>query len=120
MAFCTNCGKEISKEDKFCPSCGERTDESDVITISTDLPQANTSGNGNDNDNGIAIAGFICAILGFNIIGIILSAIGISNANKNGGKNKGLAIAGVIISCIRLVIAIIVVIAWIYSAMYYI
>ena len=117
MAFCTKCGKEISKDDKFCTSCGTRIDESDVITISTDLPQTNTSGNGND--NGIAIAGFICAILGFNILGIILSAIGISNANKTDGKNKGLAIAGVIISCIRLVIAIIAIIAWVYTVAYY-
>ena len=113
MAFCTKCGNEISKDDKFCTSCGTRTDEIEVITVSTDLPQTNTS------DNGIAIAGFICAIFGFNIIGIILSAIGISNANKNDGKNKGLAIAGVIISSIRLVIAIIAIIAWVYTVAYY-
>ncbi len=115
MAFCTECGRKLTGDDKFCPSCGLKIGE-EVITVSTTDSTSTIS----ESDNGIAIAGFICAIFGLNIIGLILSAIGISNANKNGGKNKGLAIAGVIISCIRLVISIIIIIAWFYTVVYYI
>jgi hypothetical protein len=60
--------------------------------------------------NGIAIAGFICSIVGLFIFGLILgtlgiifSAIGMSRASKT-GKGFGLAIAGLIIGIIGVIL----------------
>lgn len=55
--------------------------------------------------NTFAILGFIFAFL-FSPLGLIFSIVGLSKAKKMGGKQKGLAIAGLIISIISVVIAI--------------
>ena len=120
MAFCVECGKELKDDEKFCPSCGTKTDEpvapasAPVTSVTVTSSTPTTSGG----DNGIAIAGFICAMLGLNIVGLILSGIGLANANKCDGKNKGLALAGVIISCIRLVLTIVLLIFYFYALIY--
>lgn len=56
--------------------------------------------------NVFAILGFIFAFV-ISPLGLIFSIIGLSKAKKMGGKQKGLAIAGLIISIISLVITII-------------
>lgn len=43
--------------------------------------------------NGLAIAGFICSFL-VSLLGLILSIVGLNQIKKQGGKGKGLAIAG--------------------------
>lgn len=54
--------------------------------------------------NGLAIAGFVTALACCSPVGIILSAIGLSQINKNPNqKGKGLATAGLIIGVISLV-----------------
>ena len=54
--------------------------------------------------NGLAIAGFVPALACCSPVGIILSAIGLSQINKNPNqKGKGLATAGLIIGIISLV-----------------
>ena len=54
--------------------------------------------------NGLAIAGFVTALACCSPVGIILSAIGLSQINKNPNqKGKGLATAGLIIGIISLV-----------------
>jgi hypothetical protein len=70
--------------------------------------------------NGIALAGFIVALVGLVLcwvaivgwaicaVGVILSAIGWSGAKKAGGRNKGLAIAGVICGALGIVIGVLV------------
>lgn len=57
----------------------------------------------NDKWNGLVIAGFVCAFL-IPIVGLILSIIGMVQLNKNGGKSKGMAIAGIIISVVVMVL----------------
>ena len=32
MAFCTKCGKELTENDNFCPSCGEPVADKDTKT----------------------------------------------------------------------------------------
>ncbi|GAA1285245.1 hypothetical protein Psi02_32320 [Planotetraspora silvatica] len=49
--------------------------------------------------NGLAVAGFVLAFL-VSPIGFILSIIGLVVAPKRGGKGRGLAIAGIIISLV--------------------
>ncbi len=46
--------------------------------------------------NGFAIAGFVLSITA--ILGLIFSALGLSRAGKVGGKGKGLAVAGLVLS----------------------
>lgn len=57
---------------------------------------------------GIGIAGFIVSLLGFSLIGIILSWIGYSQAKRE-GRPKGLCVAGIVIGFVWLVIAVVVV-----------
>jgi hypothetical protein len=53
------------------------------------------------NSNGLAIAGFVLAFLGpLALIGLILSIVGLIKSKAAGGKGKGLAIAGIVISII--------------------
>jgi hypothetical protein len=51
--------------------------------------------------NGTAIAGFVLAFL-FWPVGLVLSILGIRKSARNGGRGKGLAIAGVTISVLAL------------------
>jgi peptidyl-prolyl cis-trans isomerase B (cyclophilin B) len=60
--------------------------------------------------NVLAIVSLVISILGFNVIAIILGAIGLSQIKKTGEKGRGLAIAGIIIGAVSLVIGIIIVI----------
>ena len=68
-----------------------------------------TASNGSgqsDGANVFAILGFIFAFV-FSPLGIIFSAIGLGRAKKMGGKQKGLAIAGLVISIVSFVFSII-------------
>lgn len=51
--------------------------------------------------NGFAIAGFVCSFF-TSIIGLIFSIIGLNQIKRQGGKGKGLATAGIIISVAKL------------------
>ena len=89
--FCKNCGKEINDEAVVCPNCGVATEK--MAQNSAPVPaQKNT----------MALVGFILALLGFNLIALILSIVGLVNAKKPefNGDGKGFAIAGIIISCL--------------------
>ena len=70
--------------------------------------------------NGLAISGFVCSLIfipiGLGVLtaiaGLVLSILGMSNAKKlSGNKGHGLALAGAIISGVRIVIIIICIIA---------
>lgn len=56
--------------------------------------------------NAFAILGFIFAFV-ISPLGLIFSIIGLSKAKKMGGKQKGLAVAGLIISVISILITVI-------------
>ncbi|WP_241519589.1 DUF4854 domain-containing protein [Bifidobacterium callitrichidarum] len=64
----------------------------------------------NQRYNGLAIAGFICSFF-VSLVGLILSIIGLNQIKKQGGKGKGFAIAGIVISAASLVLSAILVIA---------
>lgn len=61
-------------------------------------------------NNGIAIAGFVCSLCGLitcgitSIVGLVLSIIGLNKSKEVNGKNKGMAIAGIVISAIVIII----------------
>jgi hypothetical protein len=68
-----------------------------------------------NNVNALAVAGFVCSIVGVcplpafipSVLGIIFSAVGLSQIKKTGEEGRGLAIAGILIGAIWLAIAIV-------------
>ena len=77
----------------FCPKCG------------VPVKPYSTTATTEQKTNIFAVLGLIFSILG-GWLGIVFSIIGLVQAPKFGGKGKGLAIAGLIISVIWVVIAI--------------
>jgi len=60
--------------------------------------------------NVLSVVGFVLSLVGFNVIAIILAAIGLSQIKKKGERGKGFAIAAIIIGAISIIIFIIVLI----------
>ncbi|WP_345761891.1 DUF4190 domain-containing protein [Diaminobutyricibacter sp. McL0608] len=63
--------------------------------------------------NVLAIISLVISILGFNVIAIILGAIGLSQIKRTGEKGRGLALAGIWIGAISIVLGIIIAIVFI-------
>ena len=61
--------------------------------------------------NILAIIGFVVSLLGFNIVAIILGAVGLSQIKKSGERGRGFALAAIWIGAISLVLGIIAIIA---------
>ena len=59
--------------------------------------------------NGLAIAGFVCSFVA-QIVGLVLSIIGLVQIKKSGEKGRGLAIAGIIISAVGIFLTILIII----------
>ncbi|MDE7452925.1 MAG: DUF4190 domain-containing protein [Clostridia bacterium] len=94
--FCKNCGKEIDDKATICVHCGVPTANAQTQQQAVAPAAPN---------NGFAIAGLVCSFFSFAaVIGLILSIIGLRKAKtpEYNGKGKGLAIAGIVISCITL------------------
>lgn len=90
--FCTNCGNELDDRAIMCPKCGV------ALTQTTNVSNGSSS-------NGMAIAGFILSFF-IPLLGLIFSIIGLKRS-KETNNGKGLSTAGIIISCITMVITII-------------
>jgi hypothetical protein len=61
--------------------------------------------------NILAIIGFVISLLGFNVVAIILGAIGLSQIKKSGERGRGFALAAIWIGAISVVLGIIAIIA---------
>jgi len=57
----------------------------------------------------LGIVGLVLSILGFNVIALIISILGLSKSKK-AGQGNGFALAGIIISSLSIVVLIIVII----------
>ncbi|MFC4053919.1 DUF4190 domain-containing protein [Actinomadura syzygii] len=54
--------------------------------------------------SGLAIAAFVTGLLGcFGIVGLVLGFVALRNISRTGAKGRGLAIAGIVLSCLWLV-----------------
>ena len=87
--FCTNCGNELDDRAIMCPKCGVA------------LTQTTNASNGSSS-NGMAIAGFVLSFF-IPLLGLIFSILGLKRS-KETNNGKGLSTAGIIISCITMVI----------------
>ena len=100
MKYCVHCGAELFDQAVMCPKCYSAVGE----TKTESVPQTKWSG--------LAIAGFIVSF--FNgIAGLIMSIIGLKRARSSGANGKKLAIAGIVISAVRLAFFTIDFICWI-------
>ena len=88
--FCKNCGSQIDDSAVVCPHCGASTGSFTGGGVST-----------TNENNTMAIVGFILSFF-VAIAGLICSIIGLKRAPQFGGKGKGMAIAGIILSALSM------------------
>lgn len=93
--YCQNCGKDIDDKAIVCPHCGVATGKNYVSE---------------DTSNTLALVGFIMSFF-FTIVGLICSILGYKKSAELGGKGKGLAMAGIIISAVSIVISVIILVS---------
>ncbi|WP_344271810.1 DUF4190 domain-containing protein [Actinomadura napierensis] len=62
------------------------------------------AGSPQDKTNGVAIAAFVTGLLGcFGIVGAVLGVISLRQIGERGGKGRGLAVAGIVLSALWIV-----------------
>ena len=91
--FCPNCGSQIDPDLATCPNCGAPLESN-----------AGTRGE----SNVIAIIGLVLSFFS-PIIGLVLSIIGLRHAQKS-GVNRGVAIAGIVISALLFAVQVVAVV----------
>ena len=115
--ICPSCGRNNEESAKYCAGCGAPLDEYrivfDEVAEETNVNQTvtNTINNEPTKYSGKAIAGFVLGLVGMVVsavicgtLGIIFSALGMSDVKKNGKKGFGLAVAGLVVSIIDIVL----------------
>jgi hypothetical protein len=60
--------------------------------------------------NVLAVVGFVLAIVGFNVIAVILGAVALSQIKRTGEKGRGFALAAIWIAIIEVVLFIVILI----------
>ena len=114
--FCTNCGSELKEGQAFCTNCGKKDGEEvkEEVKTTTTTVTNNVSNTAKEPTNGLAIAGFVTSLVStllccgmFNLVGLVLSIVGLIKAKDYNGKGKGLAIAGIVICAVVMVLSII-------------
>ncbi len=132
MPYCPNCGKDHDANARFCETCGLSLGAQQTVQPSQmpgtyqsiqplpAVPPAQAVSA--VPTNGTATAGFICGLVAIiliwipwvsligiilGVIGLILSGLGLSQANKIAGSGRSMAIAGLVLSIIVVLIFII-------------
>lgn len=124
--FCVNCGSELVEGAKACGNCGTLVEEEVVVdnTNSTNVTTSTVPANGGTvnvnvsaapkKNTDLGVIGFWISLVSsilccgsFNIISLILCIIGLADHKNNPTNNKGMAIAGIVISCIGWIITLI-------------
>lgn len=84
---------------------GNNFNEKDIQDIS-DISSNSGSVSSNEvqnESNNVAVAGFILSLIGFHIVGLILSIVGLKKSKEKNNKGKGLSIAGIVISSVGII-----------------
>ncbi len=101
--YCSNCGNEIHDNAVVCIHCG--------CAVKSNAPEAPAQPK--QQYNALAIVGFVMAFF-MPLAGLICSIIGYKRADRDfGGAQKGLALAGTIISAITVAVTTAIVL-WIF------
>ena len=116
--FCTNCGTKLEEDQLFCTSCGKKVDgenNDNAQQVAVNPVNNNVPNNSSVKTNGLAIAGFVVSLVStilccgaFNLVGLVLSIVGLTKAKDYDGNGKGFAIAGIIISAVVMVLSIVI------------
>lgn len=61
--------------------------------------------------NVLSVVAFVLSLLGFNVIAIILGAIGLSQVKKTGERGRGFALAAIWIGVISIVLFVILIVS---------
>jgi len=80
------------------------------VTTHTPVPAAQSA---NAPMNALSVVGFVLSILGFNIVAIILGAVGLSQIKKKGERGRGFALAAIWIGAISLVLIVALSVYWV-------
>lgn len=132
MRTCSSCGKGIADNTKFCPFCGapceqdwnaEPEDSVGPGPFQDVYNGSDVSGSGQiSSSKGMSIAGLVLGIAAIvvafipgiswlawicGVVGIVLSAVAISQAKKAGEKS-GMAVAGLVLSIISIALGFII------------
>lgn len=112
--YCTNCGASVREDQAYCPACGTAQHTPAVTT--TQHPQTPIAAK--DDPSGLALAGFLCGLLGalfsmtiflffiyipLGIVGIILGILGRKSSRRK------LAIAGIVLSALTFMLPVLLV-----------
>lgn len=102
MKYCSYCGKEIAEKAVVCIHCGAAVMQDNPIKVS-DKPVVMTNTNVQSiKTNALCVVGFIMSFF-VGIVGLILSCIGLTQAKNNKENGTGLAIAGIVLSCLAII-----------------
>ncbi|MGI6004401.1 MAG: DUF4190 domain-containing protein [Christensenellales bacterium] len=121
MDYCKHCGRQISDADVFCVGCGATLKTDPLQTEQQTLP-GQPAGYAQPvyqppyyaqpaRYSGMAIAGFVlslisitcCNLFIFSLLGIIFSAVGLSQTRHHEIRGRGLAVAGLVLSILSIV-----------------
>jgi len=123
--FCYHCGKELDDRAVFCPHCGTvinedalkaakeaqaKAEEKDEFFDAPPTPKPAQPVQQNapaKTTNTLALVGFILSFF-VPLAGFICSIIGLTKCKNFNGNGKGLAIAGIVISCVSFVLNLII------------
>ena len=94
MKFCRFCGQEIEEDNKFCPVCGNSTDEG-----SEEIHRTTYQGQPTQNYHWAAVCALIFGILG-GWLAFVFGAIGLSKCTEK--KDRTLCIVGMIIAVVMI------------------
>lgn len=103
--YCRNCGREIDEHAAFCKHCGTPVASTQAVPPAGRAQTYTATPVGGEETNTLAIVGFILAFFVL-IAGLVCSILGYKNAYKYGGKEKELAVAGIVISAVLMGIAV--------------
>ena len=120
MNYCTNCGEKVEEYYNVCPRCGTSLKNNKFVSEDNQYRRSNSysstsdinndkrkSSEGESSSDTFAIVGFVLTFF-VPIVGLILSILGMKST-----KNKGFAIAGVILNSIIVLFTIIIILFYI-------
>ena len=120
MNYCTNCGEKVEEYYNVCPRCGTSLKNNKSVSEDNQYRRSNSysstsdinndkrkSSEGESSSDTFAIVGFVLTFF-IPIVGLIFSISGMKST-----KNKGFAIAGVILNSIIVLFTVIIILFYI-------
>ena len=113
MKYCPKCGAECEDNASYCAICGNKLPESgyrqeNVFENSQSSKDFNNTYTNDTQDQGrtLGILSILFGVIGINIVGIILGAIGLSRSKES--SSRTMCILGLVISSVHMLIQVVV------------